>query len=419
MTMTSWTIKTFILLSQVIIVDGQFACSANPACSGLVGDCCPTPNGISLTCCEGSGVISEACVENASCNALGLTGSCCPTAEGVFLDCCSGDTPADTPMGSSADNAAPQCSAHAACSGLSGECCPTQDGVFLECCYSDVALPVAACDAYPACQAAGLTGLCCATAEGVYLECCDGMAQQATQCSAHASCSGLLGECCPTTDGVFLDCCNGGGGGGNDGSQSQTRECSANSECAALGLEGNCCPPDFGSKNLECCHGQQAVSTPSIGQLCSENSACAALGLEGTCCPTVHGVELHCCNSIASSRSLPPVNPPITIKYVTGMPISTPKPSLPSTPAPSTSSPISVSSPLTVAPPIAVTTLELSDPNSDQDGNQPAQLNKEVEDSISSVNQLVGQQSSSSLGKYRNIRQSFGVLMFVAVARLL
>jgi len=186
-----------------------------------------------VSCCEGSDEPSESCSDNAACAVLGLTGACCPTAEGNYLDCCSGSSQA---------NVAPQCSAHAACTGLSGECCPTQDGVFLECCYSDAALPVAACDAYPACQAAGLTGLCCATAEGVYLECCDGLAQQATQCSAHGACGGLLGECCPTKDGIFLECCN--------ADVPQTRECSANSACAAQSLEGNCCPPDFGSRNV-------------------------------------------------------------------------------------------------------------------------------------------------------------------------
>mmetsp|Transcript_7859 Transcript_7859/g.18939 ORF Transcript_7859/g.18939 Transcript_7859/m.18939 type:complete len:250 (+) Transcript_7859:43-792(+) len=245
------------------------------------------------------------------------------------------------------------------------------------------------------------------------LECCDGLAQQATQCSAHASCSGLLGECCPTTDGVFLECCNGGGD-----SSLVTRECSANTECAALGLEGSCCPPDFGSKNLGCCHGQQAVSTPAIGQLCSENSQCAAIGLEGICCPTAQGLELHCCDSSnpsSQSRTATPVNPPITIKYVTGAPITTPKPSSPPTLAPT-------SSPVVILAPVEVTTSEQSNQNSEQDGNQSSQLSEEVadgDDSRSSVNQLVAQQASSSVRRSGNILQSVGVVMSVAFACLL
>lgn len=158
------------------------------------------------------------------------------------MDCCNDVLP--TP------SLAPECSAHAACSGLTGECCPTQvridtidslllgvlllclsspiffifqkDGQYLYCCDSMEAPQVAACDAYPACQALGLTGLCCATAEGVYvshrmslsshlfvrvgsffsdairfavfqLECCDGLAEPSAQCSAHSACNGLVG----------------------------------------------------------------------------------------------------------------------------------------------------------------------------------------------------------------------------------
>jgi len=364
----------------------------------------------------------QLCSENSACAALGLEGSCCPTVHGVELHCCDSVVASADFSTFSDAQVDTQCSAHPACTGLSGECCPTQDGVDLECCYSDTALPAAACDAYPACQAAGLTGLCCATAEGVYLECCDGNTQQqATQCSAHGACSGLLGECCPTTDGVFLECCDGGGS-----SSSQTRECSANSECAALGLEGNCCPPDFGSRNLDCCNGEQVVATPAIGQLCSENSACAALGLEGSCCPTAHGVELHCCDSAVASSDFSafsetevgaPVSAPITIKYVTGIPITTRKPSLPPAALPLSSPNEATISEQTGESSVTWSTekKDLLDGNNEESTQFSEKVAEESDNSISSVSQLVGQQASSAVGKRNATMQGLGFVVLLLV----
>lgn len=107
------------------------SCSANPGCSGLVGNCCPSDTGVDLTCCDATDVETDAtCVANSACNALGLTGLCCPSEEGVTLDCCNGST----------DSTAKECTAHAACSGLIGNCCPTDDGVTLDCKYRCVEL---------------------------------------------------------------------------------------------------------------------------------------------------------------------------------------------------------------------------------------------------------------------------------------
>jgi hypothetical protein len=59
------------------------SCAANSGCFGLSGLCCPTAQGVSLTCCE----YTRECSANPFCG--GLEGDCCPTANGNFLDCCS------------------------------------------------------------------------------------------------------------------------------------------------------------------------------------------------------------------------------------------------------------------------------------------------------------------------------------------
>ena len=62
-------------------------CSAHAACSGLIGNCCPTIDGQFLDCCESVTVETiPVCSEYEACNALGLTGVCCPTEEGVYLE---------------------------------------------------------------------------------------------------------------------------------------------------------------------------------------------------------------------------------------------------------------------------------------------------------------------------------------------
>jgi hypothetical protein len=63
-------------------------CAQNPACAaqGLTGQCCPTMDDWTLTCCGGE--IEESCTQNPQCNALGLNGACCPTIDDKWLDCC-------------------------------------------------------------------------------------------------------------------------------------------------------------------------------------------------------------------------------------------------------------------------------------------------------------------------------------------
>ena len=95
---------------------GETACSAHPGCSGrgLIGDCCPTAEGMLLGCCSEdyappapppqrkgeddalphgapagqSTARAAGCAANSGCALLGLAGDCCPTAEGTMLGCC-------------------------------------------------------------------------------------------------------------------------------------------------------------------------------------------------------------------------------------------------------------------------------------------------------------------------------------------
>lgn len=73
-------------------------CSSHAGCGSLQGECCPTPEGLFLSCCENSpnssarinsNNVRELCSANAQCSSLGLQGACCPTPDGaMFLDCC-------------------------------------------------------------------------------------------------------------------------------------------------------------------------------------------------------------------------------------------------------------------------------------------------------------------------------------------
>jgi len=76
------------------------SCKSNPICAtqGLEGDCCPTMDDWTLTCCGAP--IEETCDKNAECEALGLVGSCCPTIDDLYLDCCT-TVPDDCQAGNS------------------------------------------------------------------------------------------------------------------------------------------------------------------------------------------------------------------------------------------------------------------------------------------------------------------------------
>mmetsp|Transcript_1099 Transcript_1099/g.1508 ORF Transcript_1099/g.1508 Transcript_1099/m.1508 type:complete len:1130 (-) Transcript_1099:52-3441(-) len=178
--------------------DSYKTCSEHSACLalGLIGECCPAPNGAHLGCCTSAkkgietekkdkedtktttggtiqkkggsstdNVSSNLCVAYKACAALGLLGECCPTSDGAYLGCCGNDSSTITSNGSNSemkktDNSPPPppprahklplppatketlCSGKACCSknqacadlGLSGQCCPTQGGNMLGCC---------------------------------------------------------------------------------------------------------------------------------------------------------------------------------------------------------------------------------------------------------------------------------------------
>jgi len=75
-------------------------CAANAACVavGLTGNdnCCPTDDGMLLTCCDDH--IPSSCAANAGCVEAGLTdnNNCCPTDNGVQLACCDQISVAET-----------------------------------------------------------------------------------------------------------------------------------------------------------------------------------------------------------------------------------------------------------------------------------------------------------------------------------
>lgn len=123
-----------------------------------------------------------------------------------------------------------------------------------------------------------------------------------SSCSANPDCAalGLAGpECCPTVDGVSLYCCDNFVPTGpaptpamppatNVGSS-----CSSNPQCARLNLTGECCPTTDGV-DLYCCEGYEPPvnSNPS----CAAHMACAALA-GPNCCPTDDGTILYCCDN--------------------------------------------------------------------------------------------------------------------------
>jgi len=201
---------------------------------------------------------SAACAAHPQCVLQGVTGNCCPTDDDKTLSCCIDNaqpsptkkpTPYPTPRFDDAS-----CSAHPRCAGLEGDCCPTEDDERLECCDGPAPRPtpkptyhVSSCSAYPKCREANLEGDCCPTDDGKRLDCCFGERPR-DSCSAAPRCRhlGLEGDCCPTDNGLKLDCCF----------DRDPGTCESNPGCAAEGLEGECCPAANG-KNLDCCYKEE------------------------------------------------------------------------------------------------------------------------------------------------------------------
>lgn len=63
-------------------------CQLHNACAArnLTGQCCPTTDDWTLTCCGPP--VESACANNGKCAAIGVTGTCCPTPDDKYLDCC-------------------------------------------------------------------------------------------------------------------------------------------------------------------------------------------------------------------------------------------------------------------------------------------------------------------------------------------
>jgi len=134
-----------------IIVDPT--CAANSACYGkgfTKGDCCPNDQGVFAECCplgisypQSSLVYKDitlpqgncAAAGNEACLELGLVGDCCPTPEGIFLGCCRG-AEKDAAKAFAADHGT--CAAYSGCAaiGLAGDCCPNEEGNYLACCHA-------------------------------------------------------------------------------------------------------------------------------------------------------------------------------------------------------------------------------------------------------------------------------------------
>jgi hypothetical protein len=105
-------------------------------------------------------------------------------------------------------------------------------------------------------------------------------------CSYHEACAalGLIDNCCPAKGNVMLDCCD---------AKKTDDEVAAlvidqqDNTVVALAVEQ---PEDIDLVVV------YATSSPTASPAsCSVNSECAALGLTGMCCPTTDNVTLACC----------------------------------------------------------------------------------------------------------------------------
>ena len=116
-----------------------------------------------------------------------------------------------------------------------------------------------------------------------------------TKCESNPVCAalGLEGACCPSADGVMLDCCN--------------RSCEAHSACEGLGEPENCCPTPDGVE-LACCDHTEKLAESQ--HQCGFHPRCADVPLADACCPTTEGVFLDCCLN-KPANPMDPRNPQV------------------------------------------------------------------------------------------------------------
>ena len=172
---------------------------------------------------------SASCSSNPFCADANLVGNCCPTLEGVFLGCCAAATTssniraAEPTRGKEAvattENTAPDqkgssasCSNHPACvdANLVGKCCPTPEGYFLGCCSarssSHTTISTKVTENEKKSAAARNSG---GNDKNVPSKQQQQQGASSSSCSTNPACAelGLVGECCPTPEGASLGCC--------------------------------------------------------------------------------------------------------------------------------------------------------------------------------------------------------------------
>lgn len=171
-------------VSKPIVNTVRRRCLAHAKCKPLTGFCCPTSQGVYLSCCPKtkrylshqqeqeqsldqplsttedeksnievqhqqqdvqnetpirreidinnrilSKVVDAKCSSTPTCSKL--TGNCCPTSAGKYLDCCKSSTTTKANPKKSSNRS---CSANSKCKKFTGNCCPTNAGVYLSCC---------------------------------------------------------------------------------------------------------------------------------------------------------------------------------------------------------------------------------------------------------------------------------------------
>ena len=109
-----------------------------------------------------------------------------------------------------------------------------------------------------------------------------------SSCAANPACAALHleGLCCPTAAGVMLGCCD------NSADTS-----SSSSGAASAPSPSSTSPPISPTPKPASSLSSSSSTSPSSHSSCEANPACGALGLKGLCCPTGAGVLLGCCGS--------------------------------------------------------------------------------------------------------------------------
>lgn len=218
-----------------------------------------------------------------------------------------------------------------------GMCCPAPNGMMMGCCQS---MGEEACEKHPKCAALGLGGACCPNVNGIRMGCCEAehgpalhspavqadTSLGAAACSRHPKCAALNlnGACCPNGAGVTMGCCEAPLAAPRKSPAAMgASACGRHPKCAALNITGECCPNAAGA-SMECCESVEvrkvldASSDAAIGAAaCSRHPKCAALKLTGACCPNGAGVSMGCCEPAVTAMSVSTTKPAATATEAT------------------------------------------------------------------------------------------------------